>query len=380
MKRQTSTIGRGGRNVRYCIQCLTPNTRPRVILDEKGVCNACKNSEAKKSIDWKSRRDEFENFIEPYRSKSGEWDCVVPWSGGKDSSAIAYRMKFEFGMNPLLTTFSPMIPNDVGQINRERIIQLGFDHLFHRPNQAVQRRLARRFFIERGNPKVAWDAGITAFPVQVAARYKIPIVLYAEHGESEYGGRMIREDANKFRSYSEVIEHGVGDDPRNWEDDGIGAGDLNPYLHPDGEEIGGIVVAYFAYFFKWSILENYHFIKTKIDFAVHPEGRTSGTFTNFDSLDDKIDALYYYMQFIKFGFGRCVRDASRLIQNGQMRREEGLKVSKLYDHEFPEENIAEVLEYLDLERSEFEAIVDKHRNLEIWERNASGWQLRFPLE
>lgn len=375
----TPSIARG-RSVRYCTRCIMPDTRPRVVFDASGVCNACHNADEKKSIDWGRRKDEFLALIEPYRSKTGSWDCLVPWSGGKDSSSIAYRLKFEFGMNPLLVTFSPLIPNDIGNRNREALIQLGFDHVFCRPNQRALRHLARRFFIERGNPKVAWDAGINATPIQMAVAREIPLVFYAEHGESEYGGRVLREESKKSRDVTEVIEHQIGDDPRNWVADEVSAADLNPYVYPGSREIErvGVKAMYFGYFFRWSMAENYTFISSKMDFAVHPDGRTPGTFTSFDSLDDKSDNLYYYMQYIKFGFGRTVRDACRMIQNDQMTRDEALALTRRYDGEFPEENLDEMLEYMHMDRAEFVSIVDRHRNLELWSRDAGSWRLRHP--
>src|SRR5205823_12589679 len=96
-----------GRSVRYCTRCVMPNTRPRIAFDAEGVCNACRHAERKKRIDWAARRAEFLALVEPYRSTTGAWDCIVPWSGGKDSSSIAYRLKSEFGLRPLLVTFSP---------------------------------------------------------------------------------------------------------------------------------------------------------------------------------------------------------------------------------------------------------------------------------
>ena len=248
-------------------------------------------------------------------------------SGGKDSSTIAYRLKHEFGLNPLLVTFSPLLVNEVGAANREALIRHGFDHVFFRPNQRVHRHLARRFTIERGNPKVAWDAGVNAIPLQVALRYGIKLIFYAEHGESEYGGRVLSEEHRKRRDLTEVIEHQVGDDPRNWVDGVVGEADLNPYVYPDPAAIeeAGLSAYYFAWFFRWSMFENYRFIRERIPFTTHPEGRTPGTFTDFDSLDDKSDDLYYYFQFVKFGFGRAVRDASRFIQNGHLTREAGAR-------------------------------------------------------
>jgi N-acetyl sugar amidotransferase len=357
-----------------------PDTRPRIVFDSEGVCNACRNAEAKAVVDWKEREREFLDYVERYRAKDGPYDCIVPWSGGKDSSAIAWRLKFDFGLNPLLVTFSPLIPNDIAVHNREEMLKLGFDHLMVRPNQKVARRLAHRFMTERGNPKVAWDAGVNAVPLQVAVKYKIPLVFYAEHGESEYGGRVLSKESTKVRNLAEVLENQIGDDPHNWEDEEISERDLAPYLYPavDVVEQVGARALYFAYFFRWSILENYEFIRTKIDFKTDPKGRTDGTFTDFDSLDDKIDNLYYYLQFIKFGFGRATRDASRQIQNGQMTRSEGLEIVREYDDEFPSTNLQANLDYLGMTETQLTEIVDLHRNPEIWTFEGNQWKLRFP--
>ena len=370
----------GHRAIRYCKTCLTPDSRPRITFDANGICNACNNSKEKDQIPWEQRRAEFIRLVEPFRKRKNTWDCLVPWSGGKDSSAIAYRLKFEFGLNPLLVTYSPMIPNEVGMQNRESMIQLGFDHLCVRPNQKVLRHLARRFFIERGNPKVAWDAGINAVPVQAAVNYGIPLVFYAEHGESEYGGKVLSEESKRTRDFTEVLEHNIGDDPRNWVDASVESTDLFPYIYPSLSDVKrvGMTAFYFAYFFRWSMYDNYLFIRDKFDFKLNSKGRTDGTFTNYDSLDDKIDNLYYYMQYVKFGFGRAIRDASRLIQNRQMSREDGLKLALKYDHEFPNEGFDEVLAYLRLSEKEFHQIVDKHRNPEIWKKDGNNWVLRFP--
>ncbi|MBN2459959.1 N-acetyl sugar amidotransferase [Candidatus Woesearchaeota archaeon] len=369
--------------IKYCKKCLMPSSRPRIVFDNEGVCNACKHAENKyEKINWDTRREEFLKLIEPYRRKDGYWDCVVPWSGGKDSSAIAYRLKFEFGMHPLLVTFSPQLPTEIGNHNREAMIQLGYDHIYFRPDQKIHRHLAKRFFIERGDQKVAWTAGINAIPVKVAMKFKIPLVFYAEHGESEYGGKVLSEEHRKMRDFTEVVEHQIGDDPSNWVDDMVTINDLNPYTYPAVEELkeAGLKAMYFGYFFKWSMQNNYEFIKDKIDFKVHPKGRTPGTVTSYDSLDDKSDNLYYYMQFIKFGFGRAVRDVSRMIQNNQISREEGLELAKKYDGEFCSEYLKDMLEYINLTRKEFNAIVDKHRNPEVWKKENGKWQLRYPLQ
>lgn len=370
--------------VQFCKSCLMPNTRPRVEFDDEGVCNACHNAARKPTIDWDQRRKEFLETIEEKKAQGGhpDYDCIVPWSGGKDSSYIAHRLKFEFGLNPLLVTFSPLIPNEIAVHNREEMLKLGFDHLMVRPNQLVSRRISRRFFLERGNPKIHWDAGVNSLPVRVAVNYKIPLIFYAEHGESEYGGRVLSEDSLRIRDFTEVIENQIGDDPLNWMDDVIDERDLSPYIYPDLNEVEdvGVQAMYFSYFFRWSMLENYEYLKNKIDFRLAENGRTQGTFTNFDSLDDKIDNLYYHMQYVKFGFGRATRDACRMINNNQMDRATALQHVRDYDHEFPSQDHAAHLDYLNMDEAEFLETIDRHRNSEIWTQEGNEWRLKYTPE
>ncbi len=369
--------------IKFCKKCIMPDSRPRIVFDENGICNACLHSEKKNKINWADREKEFLKLIEEIKSHSkktnAHYDCVVPWSGGKDSTSIALKLKFEYELNPLLVTFSPLLINECGSFNREEVSKMGFDSVFLSPNQKVSKTLSKRFFTERGNPKVAWDAGVNAGPVQVAINYNIPTVFYAEHGESEYGGLVLNEESEKKRNLREVIEHQIGDFPENWVSHEINIKDLSPYIYPSEERMvkKNLTAYYFSYFFKWSMLENYEYVKEKMpSFKTNPNGRTEGTFTDFDSLDDKIDNLYYYMQYIKFGFGRATRDSCRMIQNNQMTRDKAIELARKYDSEFPEINFNEVLEYLEIDKEQFEVIVDKHRNNEIWKSARNNkWEL-----
>ncbi len=370
-------------SILICKSCVTPSSRPRVSFNDEGICNACTNAEDKKKIDWEKRKKEFLIIVEDIKKYSkknnNNYDCIIPWSGGKDSTSIALRLKNEFDLNPLLVTFSPLITNKCGQHNREELLKLGFDSIFFRPNQKVAKLLAKRFFIERGNPKVAWEAGINSVPIKTAINYNIPFVFYAEHGESEYGGLVLSEESKKKRDITEVIEHQIGDYPENWQNEDITLKDLEPYIYPTQNQLSEnkITAYYFSYFFRWSMFENYKYVKKIMpNFQENPDGRTNGTFTDFDSLDDKIDSLYYYMQYIKFGFGRAVRDTSRFIQNSQMSRNEALKIVKKYDGEFPKNDLKEVLEYLNLSNFEFEEIINKHRNSEVWKKDNNSWKLK----
>ncbi len=369
--------------IKFCNECIMPNSRPRIVFNEEGICNACLHSKKKEKINWNERKLEFLELVNKIKFDTKKnnrlYDCVVPWSGGKDSTSIAIKLKFEFGLNPLLVTFSPLIVNECGNNNRNELSKMGFDSVFLMPNQKVSKQLSKRFFLERGNPKVAWDAGVNAGPVQIALNYNIPTVFYAEHGESEYGGLVLNKESEKKRNLREVIEHQVGDFPENWVTESISLKDLSPYIYPSEEELQKIDLTayYFSYFFRWSMLDNFEYVKSKMpNFQTNPKGRTEGTFTDFDSLDDKIDNLYYYMQYVKFGFGRATRDSCRMIQNNQMTREKAIELARKYDNEFPSKDFNEVLSFLDLNEDEFEEIVNKHRNDEIWKTGLSNkWEL-----
>lgn len=367
-------------NIKICKKCLMPSSRPRIIFTDNNICNACLYIEKKDNIDWKNREKEFNELCNLHRSKDGYYDCIVPWSGGKDSSSIAYKLKFEYNMNPLLVTFSPLIPTEIGRYNRELLIKKGFDNLFLRPNQNISQYLSKRFFIERGNPKVHWDAGINALPLNVAIEKNIKLIFYAEHGESEYGGNVLKENSDKERDLEEILENQIGDDPNNWVDNNVGYNDLVPYKCPSDESLKkkNIKAYYFAYFFKWDVYKNYQYVKEKFSFKEN-ESRISGTFQNYDSMDDLIDPLYYYMQYIKFGFGRALRDASRLVQNKHLSRNEALEIVKKYDGEFPNEKLDNVLEYLNCNFIEFNENIEKHRNKEIWKLEGNEYIKTFKI-
>jgi N-acetyl sugar amidotransferase len=348
-----------------------PSSRPRIVFKD-GICNACWYAEEKKEIDWDARKKEFLEVISG--CGSGPYDCVVPFSGGKDSAYVAYRLR-ELGLKPLLCCYGQLLWTEVGQRNLHRVADLGFDIFYWRVDQRVSRKLARRFFIERGHPKQHYDAAVNAVPVLTAKAFNIPLIFYAEHGETEYGGLVLNEESRRTRDLREVLEHQVGDDARNWAVDGISERDLFPYTCPS--DVDGITAYYFSYFFPWSIWENAEFAKDVMGFErVQP--RSDASFEGADSIDDMIDGSDFHAMFLKFGFGRATRMASRLIQSGHMTRQEGLRLVQKYDHEFPEMYLPEVLEYLDMNRMEFHRILDLHRNPEIWEEKDGQWALRYP--
>lgn len=339
-----------------CKGCLMPDTRPRVVFID-GVCNACSHRDQYEKTDWDARREDFRALLDKYRGQ-GPYDCIVPFSGGKDSAAIAWRLKHEYGIKPLLVTYGQLMWTDAGRRNWHKVRDAGFDILYWGVDQEVSRKLARRFFIERGHPKQHYDSAVNAVPVITAKQMNIPLIIYAEHGESFYGGHVLSEEHRRRRDLAEVLENQVGDDARNWAIDGISERDLFPYIYPDN--VDGIEAVYFSYYNKWSIYDNAMLMREKLGFE-WIEPRTDGSFEGYDSIDDMIDGLDFYLMHLKFGFGRATRMASRLIQEGEMDLKIGLEHINRYDGELPEMYLPQVCEYLGMSRDELIAVCEKHR-------------------
>lgn len=376
----------------WCKRCLMPSTRPRVVFTD-GVCNACRFHDEYARTDWASRKAEFLDLVKAHKRHTA-YDCIVPFSGGKDSSAIAWKLKYELGLRPLLVTYGQLLWTDVGRRNWHRVCEAGFDIHYVRADQSVSRKLARRFLIERGHPKNHYDAAVNAVPLIAAVNFGIPLVIFAEHGESFYGGHVLSENHRRERDLAEVLENQVGDDARNWAVDGISEADLYPYIMPEQADIyrTGVKAVYFSYFHRWNVFENAELCRSVMEFeqAQNREpgfhgargwwGKSDGSFEGFDSVDDAIDDIDYYLMHIKFGFGRSARMASRLIQLGVMDRDTGLEFVRRHDGEFPHAYIDRVLKYVDMTRDDLTQIVDKHRNQEIWTKESGEWKLRHPPE
>lgn len=360
--------------MKLCNECLMPDTRPRIEFTGD-TCNACLWSRQKQDIDWTHRKHQFMELLAKYANLGpvAPYDCIIPFSGGKDSAAIAWRLRHEYKVRPLLVCYGQLLWTEYGRHNLNAVCNDGFDILYWRVSQDVSRKLARRFMVERGHPKQHYDAGVNSVPVRCAVALGIPLVVYAEHGESEYGGLVLSEDHRRSRDLTEVLEHQVGDHPLNWAVDGISEGDLFPYVYPDEAE--NIEAVYFSYYHSWDTLQNVEICRRNFGFKF-PE-RSEGTFTNYDSIDDMIDDLDFYMMWPKFGFGRATRDANRLIQQGEMTREQGKLLARQYDGEFPYKYLPDVLRYLKMDTKELDLAIDRHRNPALWKREGTEWRKTF---
>lgn len=367
--------------VKYCRKCTMSNQRPRITFDENGVCSACNFAESKKNkIDWEQRDKELRELCDRFRKNDGSYDVIVPCSGGKDGSFVAHQLKTVYGMHPLTVTWAPLVENPVGKENLNAFIESGFDNIYFSPNQKVKRLLTKLSFEKIGDPFQPFIYGQTNFPLQISVSYNIPLIMYGENGEVEYGGDM----KNAERPTREITDHSKhyfsNLPPEVFKEYGISEQDLHPYMQPDFDLIKktGTEIHFFSYYKFWDPRGNYDYCVENTGFKA-AEKRSCGTYTNFASLDDEIDAFHYWLGFVKFGIGRATADTAHEIRDGFINREEGIKLVKQYDTEFPDEYLQIFLDYCGITEEEFWEVVETWRSDHIWEKVDGKWELKHPI-
>jgi N-acetyl sugar amidotransferase len=367
--------------VRFCRKCTVSNQRPRIIFDDQGVCSACNFAEFKRSrIDWQQRERELVELCNRHRKNNGEYDVIVPCSGGKDGGFVAHHLKYKCGMNPLTVTWAPLKATDIGRKNLDAFIQSGFDNVLGTPNGSVTRRLTGLAFKHLGDPFQPFIYGQTNFPLRMAVNYGISMIMYGENGEAEYGGVM----KNAFRPTREIQDHDKhyfsGLPPEFWTEHSLSAADLHPFTAPPYERImaNKTEIHFLGYYKFWDPQENFYYCTENTGFVPNSE-RSEGTYSKYASLDDRIDGFHYYLSFIKFGIGRTTSDTAHEIRDGKITRDEGIALVKRYDGEFPQKYFKEFLDYCGLTQEEFAEVVDSWRSPHLWEKARDGWNLKHAV-
>ncbi|MFH1077789.1 MAG: N-acetyl sugar amidotransferase [Patescibacteria group bacterium] len=362
----------------YCRKCVMPNTKPDLFFDEEGVCDACRSAELKKTIDWDARKKEFEELLEKHRDTSGtRYDCIVPVSGGKDSTYQVYVVKKLYGMNPLLVSFETTNRTPLGRKNLDNIKSaFGCDLMLFEKNPVVYKKMCLEGFRRVGDHEWPNHLGIFTLPVRLAVKLGIPLIIWGENSQLEYGGPKAARMKNILdRRWLEEFGGLLG---QRLEDmigvEGIQRSDLVSYLYPTEEELAaaGITGAFLGYFFKWDARPQTELMRTQFGFSVKEDGVVEGTYTNFENLDDNMVAVHDYMKFVKFGFGRATDHACTDIRNGRMAREEAVGIVKEYDGKYPKKGVKEFLEFFKVTQSEFDRVVDAFTDKSLFLTDASG--------
>lgn len=385
----------------FCKKCVMSNQRPisaiefkhhinskkaTLNINENGFCDACKFAEEKQKIDWKRREKQLIKLLDKYRRNDGVYDCVVPGSGGKDSAMAAHLLKYKYGMHPLTVTWPPILYTDYGYKNFKNWIEVGgFDNITFKPNGRAMKLLTKLSIENLLHPFQTFMLGQKNLAPKIAIKYGIPLIFYGEN-EAEYGNP-IADNATSLRDKSyftftnldEIYLSGVSIKKLTSRYD-LGLVDLSAFLPANYKELAKskIEVRYLGYYIKWTPQESYYYAVEHTNFVARPF-RTQGTYSKYNSIDDKIDDLHYYTTFIKFGIGRATYDASQEIRNKHLTREEGQALVKRFDGEFPDKYFNEVMEYLGIKPEHFLKLCDEFRSPHLWIKVDGGWLLRHTV-
>lgn len=361
--------------MQYCVKCTYPETKPDLTLDENGVCDACRNSGTKKEVDWEGRRKELVDLIERYKSKDGSnYDCVIAVSGGKDSFYQTYIIKKVLGYNPLLVTWSACEYTELGLKNIKAMQNLGADHIQFTPNPVVYKKLFKEGFVRLGDGCWPCHVGIFTYPIQIAVKFKIPLIIYGENAQLEQGGPPdAAKKATIDRRWLEEFGGLLGCRVKDMVGNGITMNDLQPYVYPSDEELKavGITGLYLGYFFNWDARKQVDIIKD-YGFKVNEEGVQEGTYVNYENLDGKFVGVHDYLKFLKYGFGRASDHASLDIRNKRISREEGIQLALKYEGKIPTKYLSEYLKFVNMTEEEFHQVLLKFTNKSIFVTDANG--------
>jgi len=404
--------------VRFCRRCVISNQRPNsaveynhtresrkatIYFDELGVCDACNYTERKRhAIDWAVRDAQLRELCDRHRKHDGRYDCIVPGSGGKDSFYASHILKTKYGMHPLTVTWAPHIHTDWGWKNFQSWIHAGHDNYLMTPNGRVHRLLTRLSTELLFHPFQAFMLGQKSLAPKMALLFDVPLVFYGEN-EAEYGNPSGDADsAQRDWAYfssedqSRIFLGGVSvQDLR--ERFGVDQSDLQPYLPANPHQLAEkkVEVHYLGYYLRWHPQACYYYAVEHGGFQASPE-RTSGTYSKYNSIDDRIDDFHYFTTGIKFGLGRASYDAAQEIRSGDINREEGVALVKRFDHEYPQRFADEIFRYLSVPATEFpeaagmfeqpvmdgeyfRLLTDRFRSPHLWIYASGEWKLRHAV-
>lgn len=361
-----------------CTRCVMPSTKPDLSFDQDGVCHACRSYENRKQIDWDARKGELKNILDRYRSKDrSHWDCIVPVSGGKDSTFQVIKM-LQMGMNPLCVTASTCYLSDIGRRNIENLKNLGVDLLEFSPNPKIRAKLNRVGLTQVGD--ISWPEHVSIFtiPVRVAVQYNIPLLVWGENSQHEYGGPAGAAEKNILdRRWLEEFGGLLGlrvTDLIGLE--GIEKQHIIPYTYPTDEDLKrvGVTGLFLGYYIPWDGFTN-TLVAQNHGWEAWPHP-VEGAALDYENLDNLFHGIHDYFKFLKFGFARATDHVCMQIRRGRLSREDGLEIVKLRDRKFPAtylgRPIAELLKPLQMNVEDFTKICDRFTNKKIFKTDSRG--------
>jgi N-acetyl sugar amidotransferase len=358
--------------VRYCTRCVLPDTRPDLTFDAEGVCDACRGHERRVEIDWAAREREFRQLVADVRSRRHDYDCVIPVSGGKDSTwQVATCL--DYGLKALAVTWRPPARTEIGQRNLDNLISLGVDHIDFSIDPEVERRFMLRAFERYGSTAIPMHMALFNIPLLLALRYCVPLVVWGENSAVEYGGDAALKGHLLDRAW--LRRYGVtqGTTWEDWISPDLTSRDLAPYKGPTDDELRAaeIRAVFLGHYFPWDPATSLRVARAH-GFQARAGGPLTGIY-DYADIDDDFIALHHWMKWYKFGFTRAFDNLSIEIRNGRVTRDEAIALLASLGPQRPDEGIGRFAEFARISVARFDEIAESFRNTSLWKRDGERW-------
>lgn len=369
--------------MKYCKSCVMPNTKPGIYFNDDQICGACLNAKIKKNIDWNLRKDYLSKLCDKIRGTNGNgYECVVPVSGGKDSTYQAFMMSKVHNLKTLCVNISSHIQTYEGIRNLNSLVDnISVDLLKVNVRPSTHQKIRKIGMLELGNPNYGEHYVVFAGVARAALNTKAPLVVWGEDIGVEFGGN-ISETSRKEGSAEDLISNDLFNQVSLYEllDGRIPQNELYFYNHPSKDEIRNLNIKsiYLSHFYRWDGYEHYKFSKN-YGFIDRKKGPLSGNILSYDNIDEKLCEIHIWFKMLKFGFWRPTDQTCYQIWNSRMSREEAVEIVLKKQYEFPHEYLNEFLEYHDMKEVELFECMEKWRNLDIWKKENNKWKLRYEV-
>jgi N-acetyl sugar amidotransferase len=366
--------------MKYCTRCLYPANHPlNITFDKQGVCSGCRIHEEKDKLNWQERFTKLLGLVSMFRSTTRNiHDCIVPVSGARDSYFTVHVVKNLLGLHPLLVTYNNQYNTQVGIRNLAYLRALfGCDIMTMTVSPERVKRITRESLHRLGS--IYWHclAGRTVFPVQIATKYRIPLIIWGIHqGCDQVGMFSHLDEAEMTRKYRK--EH----DLMGYEAEDIVAGsenltmaDMEQYIYPHDKELEvvGVRGIYLSNYVRWDSKAQHEKMIAEHGFESAAQQRTFDTYNDVDCFH--YSGIHDYIKYLKWGYGKVTDHACREVRLRRMTREEGIAMVERYQDITPAD-LQLFLDWIDMDESEFWAKVNRHRDERIWKYTGAKWRLR----
>jgi len=358
--------------VKYCERCITPHNRPNIRFDAAGACNCATRAE-KDAIDWAARERLFAEVAAHAKARSKGYDCLIPVSGGKDSTWQVVKC-LEQGLRPLCVTWRPPGRTAIGEANLRNLVGLGVDHVDYSISPAVEKKFTYQALVRTGTPALPMHMAIFSIPATIAVRFRIPLVVWGENSAFEYGGP--DEARTGFRLDSAWLKRfGVthGTTARDWVGPELTEKELAPYFAPSDDELAaaGVLAVFLGYYLRWDPVTSLE-VAARHGFRARTEGAKTGYY-DYADIDDDFISIHHWLKWYKFGFTRTFDNLSLEVRNGRLTRAEAVEILRRRGDETPHEDIEKFCAWLGITRAHFFEVVEKFRNPDVWKRRDGKW-------